>query len=137
MRKFAVVSLGPLVLAACGQPAADEPAAGPETIAAAMPPGDAASGQAAFTQCQSCHAIQPGQHGIGPSLHGAVGRPAGSAANFSYSSAMVQSDLNWDRETLNRYLEAPSAVVPGTAMVQAVPDPQTRSDIIAYLETLR
>ena len=36
-------------------------------------------GEGVFRACRACHAVEPGQHGTGPSLHGVVGREVGSA----------------------------------------------------------
>src|SRR5690606_20297970 len=38
--------------------------------------------------------------------------------------------------TLDRFLESPTTVVPGTAMVVAVPDDASRENLIAYFEAL-
>src|ERR1700732_4376005 len=49
-------------------------------------------GQTLFeTQCASCHTVKPGVNGFGPSLAGVVGRPAGRAPGYTYSSAMANS----------------------------------------------
>jgi cytochrome c len=97
--------------------------------------GDADKGKADFTTCQTCHAIEAGVNKIGPSLHGVVGRPAGSIAGFSYSSANKNSGITWSQEKLFQYLEAPQRVVPGTKMsFPGWTDPQKRADVIAYLK---
>jgi glucose/arabinose dehydrogenase len=44
------------------------------------------------------------------------------------------ADLTWDAPTLNRFLAAPATVVPGSAMVVAVPDPADRDNLVAYLQ---
>ena len=52
-------------------------AAAPVSIAAAE--GDAAAGEKIFNKCKACHTIeQGGANRVGPILHGAVGRKAGS-----------------------------------------------------------
>jgi cytochrome c len=97
--------------------------------------GDADKGKAAFATCTTCHAIEAGVNKIGPSLHGVVGRPAGSIAGFTYSDANKNSGITWSQEKLFQYLENPQRVVPGTKM--AFPgwsDPQKRADVIAYLK---
>ncbi|MBS0630908.1 MAG: PQQ-dependent sugar dehydrogenase [Verrucomicrobia bacterium] len=102
---------------------------------AAEPAGDTHHGQALFQQtCALCHGAQGGQ---GPNLAGVVGRKAGSAPNFGYTSALTASDLTWDGATLDRYLANPAALVPGTNMVVQVPAPADRRDLIAYLATLK
>ena len=42
-----------------------------------------------------------------------------------------------DRDTLDRWLTNPSALVPGTRMFFKIDDPQARADIIAYLKELK
>ena len=98
--------------------------------------GDAAKGKTALITCQTCHAIDAGVNKIGPSLHGVVGRKAGTIAGYTYSTANKNSGLTWTPEKLFQYLEAPQRVVPGTKMTFAgFTDPQKRADVIAYLKT--
>ena len=150
-------------LAACGgkkeeaaAPAAEDPAAAaPAADAAAAPAaakiaaddtttldgtkfadmkGDAAAGEKVFTQCKTCHVIDPGVNRIGPSLHGIIGRKAGQIAGFSYSAANKESGITWTPEKLYQYLEKPARVVPGTKMAFAgLAKGQDRADVIAYL----
>lgn len=97
--------------------------------------GDADKGKAAFTTCQTCHAIDAGVNKIGPSLHGVVGRKAGSIAGFTYSDANKTSGITWTEAKLFQYLENPQRVVPGTKMsFPGWSDPQKRADVIAYLK---
>ena len=97
--------------------------------------GDADKGKAAFATCMTCHAIEPDVNKIGPSLHGVVGRQAGSIAGFAYSTANKTSGITWSPEKLFQYLENPQRVVPGTKMsFPGWSDPQKRADVIAYLK---
>jgi cytochrome c len=97
--------------------------------------GDAEKGKADFATCTTCHAIEAGVNKIGPSLHGVVGRPAGSIAGYSYSTANKTSGITWTPEKLFQYLENPQRVVPGTKMsFPGWSDPQKRADVIAYLK---
>jgi cytochrome c len=50
---------------------------------------DAGAGERLWRQCQACHALNPGQNGVGPHLHGVVGRPKHSAEGFGYSDALL------------------------------------------------
>ena len=94
--------------------------------------GDAAKGKTAFITCQTCHAVEAGVNKIGPSLHGIVGRTAGSIAGYTYSAANKNSGITWTPEKLFQYLENPQRVVPGTKMAfPGIPDPQKRADVIA------
>ena len=97
--------------------------------------GDADKGKADFVTCTTCHAIEAGVNKIGPSLHGVVGRPAGSIAGYAYSTANKTSGITWSQEKLFQYLENPQRVVPGTKMsFPGWSDPQKRADVIAYLK---
>jgi len=97
---------------------------------------DVAAGKRLFNeQCMLCHSAAPNDGGgaQGPSLAGVVGRRAGTAPGFSYTSALRDSGIIWDPPTLVRFLGAPSVVVPGTNMAIAVPNEQDRINLVAYL----
>lgn len=97
--------------------------------------GDIAAGEAVFVQCKACHVIDPGVNRVGPSLHGVVGREAGTVAGFPYSAAVRTSGITWSEAKLFEYLETPRRVIPGTMMSYAgLSDPQQRADVIAYLK---
>jgi glucose/arabinose dehydrogenase/cytochrome c2 len=101
---------------------------------------DPQAGRAIFQQqCAVCHTAEPNDNGgaQGPSLIGVFGRRAASNPNFAYTDALRKSNLVWDASTLNRFLAAPTTVVPGTAMAIAVPDATDRENIIAYLESVK
>jgi cytochrome c len=111
-------------------------AAGAGTSARAE--GDADAGKEVFKKCAVCHATQPGQNKVGPSLAGVVGRKAGTVPNYSYSAANKDSGLTWDEATLEKYLENPREVVKGTKMVfPGLKTEKERQDVIAYLKTLK
>ena len=127
-----------LSLSACGKPADDQPAtpAASESVAAAPDAGN--KPPASFTQCQSCHAVEPGKNGVGPSLAGIVGSKAGSAAGYAFSEPMKASGLTWDEATLDTYLTNPMKMIPGTKMTYAgMADPAKRKELIDYLKTLK
>ena len=86
--------------------------------------------------CRQCHVTNEGDHRLGPSLHNVVGREAGAAPGFPYSSAMEASSVVWDEENLDRYIENPDAVVPGNNMkpYAGITDAEERAKIIAHLE---
>lgn len=71
---------------------------------------------------------------MGPNLNKLFGRKAGSVAGFNYSPALKESGIVWDAKTLDQYLAAPTATVPGTRMVMKVADPARRAALIAYLK---
>jgi len=99
---------------------------------------DAAQGEKLFRMnCSICHSAQPGQNMTGPSLFGVVDRHSGQIAGFHYSDANRNSGLTWNVATLDRYLTAPRALVPGTKMTfPGLRDAKQRADLIAYLATL-
>jgi cytochrome c len=99
--------------------------------------GDAAKGEQDFVMCAICHAKDK-TNGIGPGLSGVVGRHAGSEPGFGYSPAMKNSNIVWDEKSLNAFIMAPQSAVPGNTMpFPGIPDPAQRSNLIAYLETLK
>lgn len=97
---------------------------------------DAALGKRLFLRCTACHAVSskaPGK--VGPHLQGIVGRKAGSVAGFGYSPAMKGANLVWNEATLDKWLQRPQAVVPGTTMAFAgLTKPEERKALIAYLK---
>lgn len=104
----------------------------------AMAEGDAAAGEKVFRKCKACHATEEGKNKIGPSLHGVVGREAGAVDGYKYSSAMADSGLVWDEETLDAFLEKPKDVISKTKMTFAgLRKEEDRADVIAYLKTLQ
>lgn len=106
-----------------------------------QPIGDAIRGKIVFQQgCAVCHATgkdDQTQAGQGPLLAGVVGRTAASLSSFGYTKALAASHLVWDAATLDKFLESPTTVVPGTSMVLPVASATDRGDLIAYLATLK
>ena len=86
-------------------------------------------------RCQACHQITAGKASpTGPNLYGVVNRKAASApVPFNYSAALKKSGLTWTRANLDKYLTAPTKMVPGTKMVIAMPNATQRAAIIDYL----
>jgi len=145
MRKTALLALMPLALAiaSCGSggdDAASEPeAAGQvaEAPATAAAEAEESARPAAFAMCASCHQVEPGKHGVGPSLAGVFGAKAGHAEGYAYSAAMKGSGLTWDEATLDKYLTAPMQTVPGTKMTYAgLKDAAQRKEMIEYIKGL-
>lgn len=127
MRSVAAAMTALLSLAAAGAAHAGE--------------GDPAAGRRLFNQCRACHVIDNnGRNGVGPNLHGVVGRRAASIENFRYSANMRQLGEQghvWTEENLRAYLRNPKEVVPrGTMSFPGFrSNEQNINDVIAYLKT--
>lgn len=104
-------------------------------VGAAGVAGDVSAGQRVFQRCADCHQTgSSARNGFGPSLHGVVGRQAGSLLGYAYSPAMRQSGLQWNEANLRAFLHAPDTVVPGTRMrFWGLSDDAHLTDLIAYL----
>lgn len=104
------------------------------TVSAATP--DAGAGKEVFARrCTGCHAIDSEKEG--PRLRGVVGRRAGSVPGFQYSDALHNSGIVWSESLLNKWLEGPQGLVPGNDMGFKVPNPDERTALVAYLQSLR
>ena len=106
-----------------------------EASAGCDPDGDSK----AFTRCRVCHASAPGAADLsGPNLWNVVGRDAGTGPRYRYSTAVVESGLTWNEQSLREYLANPSLTIPGTRMASApISDPDTLDAIICHLHTLQ
>lgn len=93
---------------------------------------DAAHGQELYeSRCGGCHSLDANR--VGPAHRGVYGRKAGSAPNFSYSTAVKNSTVVWEENTLDAWLTNPQALIPGQRMNFRVAAAEDRADIIAYL----
>ena len=99
---------------------------------------DAAAGEKVFTKCQACHIASEDKNKIGPSLHGVIGRTAGTHPDFKYSEAMIaagKSGVKWDEPTLTTYLHDPKAMIKGTKMAfPGLKKDEDMANVIAYLK---
>jgi cytochrome c len=94
--------------------------------------GDPARGAQLYKRvCAACHSLDANR--VGPMHRGVMGRPVASVQGFRYSEALLAQSLVWDEITLNKWLENPPGMVPGTAMGIGVRLAEDRADIIAYL----
>lgn len=97
--------------------------------------GDVAAGEKVFRKCKACHSLEKGKNKVGPSLHGVIGRKAGTLEGYHYSSAMKDSGLTWDEATLAKYLHKPKAMVPKTKMsFPGLRKDSEIQDVIAYIK---
>lgn len=108
-------------------------ALGPAEAGRAAPPKPI-DGAALYAQtCARCHSIDA--NGIAPKHRGVVGRRAGTVPGYAYSPALKASGIVWTPQQLDRWLQGPAAMVPGTKMYFRLANPAQRSAIIAYLAT--
>lgn len=115
-----------------------EPAAEEEAVPfdVAFAEADAAAGESVFRNCRSCHALAEGQNGVGPTLHGVVGRGVDVVPGYAYSGALEEVVDVWSEENLYLFLEDPQGFAPGTKMsYQGLSDAADRANLIAYLAT--
>jgi cytochrome c len=107
-------------------------------VAAASPSAaqDASAGAKVFANvCGVCHSVAH-TNAIGPSMAGVVGRRAGSVGGFHYSAAMAAYGKIWNASTLDAFINAPAATVPGTQMpFMGLHDAGKRANLIAFLAT--
>lgn len=92
------------------------------------------SGEALYqAKCGGCHAVDANR--VGPRHRGVVGRRIASLTDFDYSPAIKKLRGVWTPTRLDKWLQDPQKVAPGTKMYFSVPDPSDRNAIIAYLAT--
>lgn len=78
------------------------------------------------------HAVENGDaQRHGPNLYGIFGSKAGRIAGFKYPLAVA--DLKWEEGTLDRRIEAASALLPPTVMAYRQRDPEMRRLVIKFL----
>lgn len=121
------------------------------TAAPAFAAGDAAKGEVAFKQCQTCHAVineagevLAGKGKTGPNLYGVIGRPVGSYPDFKYGESILAAGatgLVWDEEGFIDYVQDPSNhwkkvlndKSAKSKMSFKVKNAETAADLYAYL----
>jgi cytochrome c len=103
--------------------------------ASALAADDVATGKALYdAKCGGCHSVDTNR--IGPLHRGVVGRKIASIADFAYSSAIRKLTGNWTPEKLDKWLQDPQKVAPGTAMYFQDDDAAERRAIIAFLKSV-
>lgn len=96
---------------------------------------DAAKGAKVFRKCKACHSMEAGKRMIGPSMHGIMGRQAGTVEGYKYSKGMAALDVVWDEASLTEFLKAPRKYVKGTKMAFAgLRKPADIENLLAYLK---
>jgi cytochrome c len=97
-----------------------------------------ASPEAVFNNaCRTCHSWKKDDNRLGPNLHGIIGRKAGAATGFAYSSSMKNSGITWDEATLDKFIANPDGVVPNNNMkpFTGISDAGQRKAIIDFLKS--
>ncbi|MBT8457077.1 MAG: cytochrome C [Rhodobacteraceae bacterium] len=106
MNKFSIALAGACLMAA-------------PAFAGGHATGDAAAGEEAFSQCQTCHVVVndegetlAGRNArTGPNLYNLFGRAAGTVEGFRYSPSIVEAGeagLVWDEEQFVAYVQDPT-----------------------------
>lgn len=91
-----------------------------------------ARGAVIYERCAACHALQSDR--TGPHHCGLIGRRAGSVPGFNYSPAMRKSRIIWTEANLDRFIKAPMAFIPGTAMgYDGIKNDAERHDLLVFL----
>ena len=107
-------------------------------VAGAASAQDAAAGEKVFAKCKACHVIDAPTNRVGPSLHGVIGRTAGTVEGFKYSESMIQNGkdgLVWNNENLDKYLADPKGFVPKNKMAYpGLKNADDRANVIAYID---
>lgn len=114
--------------------------------------GDPAKGEMVFKKCMTCHRIGEGaKNATGPVLNNVIGRQAGTAADYKYSTLnhnAGENGLVWSEELIFEYLPDPTAFLKKfltdagkpdlakgtTKMAFKLPKEQERLDVIAYIK---
>lgn len=125
-----------LLLAACEHTPPDHRA--PVTLPV-YTQGDAKNGAIIYKEaCGQCHQLNAGLNKKGPQLMNIYGAPAAQLKDYTYSQGLTQSGWVWDAKTLDPYIADTQEVMPNSKMLSdPMPDAKERTDLIAYLSTLR
>lgn len=101
--------------------------------------GDAEAGKRAFIKCGVCHAVEKDVSKIGPSLHGVIGRKAGTLASYpNYSDQLKASGVVWDEKTIAEFVKNPRTFIKNTRMLFiGLKDDKEIANLLAYLNTVK
>ena len=102
--------------------------------------GNATAGAKLFkAKCATCHTCNDGgPNKQGPNLYGVIGRQSGQVAGFKYTKANKESGVMWENQQMFDYLENPKKYIKGTNMAfPGFKKPKDRSDVVAYLNTMK
>ena len=122
--------------------AAAAPAAkveGPEPVLAMIATADVARGKTLAKVCMTCHVFDDnGKNGVGPNLHGIVGRKKMSVSGFTYSGSLAdQGGDVWTYAEINKFIWKPKAYAAKTKMTYAgMKKAEDRAAVLAFLGSL-
>lgn len=109
-------------------------------LAANLAHAQSAGQRLAQSACAQCHSFGKGEpHGVGPNLHGLLGKPAAANPGFPYSKQYLEAMKNktWDRALLDKWLTDTQAVAPGSTMAYFQDDPKKRAALVEYMQSLK
>jgi cytochrome c len=108
-----------------------------QPIAAFLQTADAAAGEGVFKKCAACHTATPGgPNGLGPNIHGIMGKPVAAVGGFAYSDALKGKGGTWTWDSMSEWLKSPKSFAPGTKMTFAgLSNPVDRANVIAFLNS--
>jgi cytochrome c len=102
------------------------------------PVKEVSNGEKQFARkCSVCHTlVENGKKRAGPTLYKIFGRKAGTLEGYKYSKALIESEIIWNEESINRLFdEGPDKVTPGTKMpIQRMKKIQDRQDLVMFLK---
>lgn len=106
-------------------------------IATLLATADVTKGEGIFKKCIACHTIAAGApNGIGPNLHGVLGKTIGSHAGFNYSEALKSKGGAWAWENMSEWLANPKKFAPGNKMTFAgLGNPEDRAAVLVYINS--
>jgi len=99
---------------------------------------EVSNGEKQFARkCSVCHTlVENRKKRAGPTLYKIFGRKAGTLEDYKDSKALIDSDIIWNEESINRLFdEGPDKVTPGTKMpIQRMKKIQDRQDLVMFLK---
>jgi cytochrome c len=106
---------------------------------AAQAVGDAKAGATVFKRCAVCHtADKGGGDGLGPNLHGIMGRKAAARSGYAYSGPLQKAGVIWNEANLTKWVAGPARMVPGNKMAfPGITSKKQQADVVAYLASLK
>ncbi|MBA4748525.1 MAG: c-type cytochrome [Sphingopyxis sp.] len=106
-------------------------------LEALLAAADLAKGEAIYAKCATCHSINAGgANGIGPNLHGVLGKAVAAKPGFKYSGSLKEMGGQWDFKSLDGWIASPRKMASGTTMSFAgLSNPEERANLLAWINT--